>query len=249
MSTNSRRIKLVVSYDGTDFCGWAAQPGQRTVQSTLTEAVRRITGEDSELYGASRTDSGAHAAGQVAHFDCGVPVPSAKWPGILNRLLPNDLRIVAAEQVENLFHSRFSAKFRSYRYTVIQDDTNPFRGRYAYVHLRKLNITAMKAAAEHLVGEHDFVAFTEELPPELENTKRELYRVDVTGAGDEVRIDVDGTAFMRGMMRRISGFLLEVGRGRRSPEDTQVLLGPDRATLQWPVVLPAKGLCLRGITY
>jgi len=249
LSTNSQRIKLVVSYDGTDFCGWAAQTGQRTVQSTLTEAVRRITGEESELFGASRTDSGAHAAGQVAHFDCGIPLPVAKWPEVLNRLLPLDLRVVASEPVDPDFHSRFGAKFRHYRYTVFRNDADPFRGRYAYVFTRKLDIEAIRSAAKALVGEHDFVAFTEELAPEIENTRRELYRVEVSEAEEEVRIDVQGAAFMRGMMRRISGFLVEVGRGHRPLEDVQVLLGPERETLQWPVVLPARGLCLVKVGY
>jgi tRNA pseudouridine38-40 synthase len=127
----------------------------------LTEAVRRITGEESEILGASRTDSGAHAAGQVAHFDSGIPLPAAKWPRVLNRLLPPDLRVVSAEAVEADFHSRFSTKFRHYRYTIVRDDADPFRGRYAHVYTRKLSVAAMQGAGAKLVGEHDFVAFTE----------------------------------------------------------------------------------------
>ena len=215
----------------------------------MTEAVRRITGEESELFGASRTDSGAHAAGQVVHFDCGIPLPATKWPEVVNKLLPLDVRVVAAQAVDNEFNSRFSAKFRHYRYTVLRDDLDPFRGRYAYVFTRKLNVEAMQSAAAAMVGEHDFVAFTEELAPEIENTRRALYRVDVTEAEDEVRIDIEGTAFMRGMMRRISGFLVEVGRGHRPGEDVLILLGPNRKSLQWPVVLPARGLCLIEVGY
>lgn len=249
LSTESRRIKLVVSYDGTDFCGWAAQPGQRTVQSTLTEAVRRTTGEETELFGASRTDSGAHAAGQVVHFDCAIPLPSANWPRVLNRLLPLDVRIVSAAEVDGGFHSRFGALYRHYRYTVMRNDADPFRGRFAYAYQRKLSLRAMQAAAANLVGSHDFEAFTEELPPDLDNTVRELFRVAVAEHGDEVWIDVEGTAFMRGMMRRIAGFLVEVGRGHRPPSDALLLLSPEREHLQWPVVLPARGLCLREVAY
>ena len=215
----------------------------------MTEAVRRATGEESEIFGASRTDSGAHAAGQVAHFDCTIPMPATKWSEVLNRLLPLDVRVVHAETVGEDFHARFSARYRHYRYTVLRDDKDPFRGRYAYVYKRKLNTAAMQVAAMALEGEHDFVAFTEELPPELENTRRELLRVEVTAGEGEVWIDVNGTAFMRGMMRRISGFLVEVGRGHRPAGDVHMLLGPERETLQWPVVLPARGLCLREVVY
>jgi len=157
--------------------------------------------------------------------------------------------VVSAEAVDSEFNSRFSAKYRHYRYTVLNVDTDPFRGRFAHVYLRKLDITAMRVAAKILVGKHNFVAFTEELDPHVENTLRELYRVDVTENEDETRIDIEGTAFMRGMMRRISGFLLEVGRGHRPPEDAEILLGEERETLQWPVVLPARGLCLRRVIY
>ncbi len=249
LSTNFHRVKLVVSYDGTDFCGWAAQAGQRSVQSTLTEAVRRVTGEEIEIFGASRTDSGAHALGQTVHFDCPVPMPFAKWAPVLNRLLPLDLRVVIAEAVSEEFSSRFSANYRHYRYSIIQEDKDPFRARRAFIHVGKLNLAKMQAAAKHLVGKHDFRAFTEELPPELENTTRELFRVEVTQAADEISIDIEGTAFMRGMMRRMAGFLFEVGRGHRPVEDVTTLLGEDRESLQWPVVLPARGLCLIKVDY
>jgi tRNA pseudouridine38-40 synthase len=244
------RIKLVVQYDGTDFCGWAPQPGQRTVQGTLTEAVRLISGEEIEIFGASRTDSGAHAKGQVCHFDCDKAVPFDRWPAILNRQLPRDLQVVASSQVAESFHSRFSAQDRFYRYRIAVGTGNPFRNRFVYPFGRPLSVDSMATAGRLLLGDQDFRAFTEELDPFVLNTRRKLFLVEVQKVRDEVWVDVVGTAFLRGMMRRISGALLEVGRGSRPVEEVGRLLTQEgQEKIQWPVVLPASGLCLMRVRY
>lgn len=244
------RIQLVVAYDGTDFSGWAANPGQRTVQSTLTEAVRQVSNEEIEIVGASRTDSGAHARGQVCHFDGLGQIPSDRWMRILNRVLPPDLKVRRSKSVPATFHSRFSAQDRHYRYRIMTGWPDPHRSRYAYDFCRGVDQAKMACAAEALVGEHDFLAFTEELEPTVENTVRRLHKVTVKQVGDEMWVDVVGTAFLRGMMRRMSGALLEVGRGHRDVEEVSMLLNPEqRDRLQWPVVLPARGLCLMRVRY
>jgi len=244
------RIKLVVAYDGTDFCGWAPQPGLRTVQGTLTEAVRRVSGEEIEILGASRTDSGAHANGQVCHFDTASGVPAKKWASVLNRLLPCDLAVGDSKEVPSSFHSRFSASNRYYRYRILEGPNDPTRSRYDHVYGRSLDTHRMQQAAQPLHGNHDFLAFTEELDDSVLNTRRTLFKVDVKRSRDEVWVDVVGTAFLRGMMRRIAGALLEVGRGKRPVEEVSKLLtlqGQDE--IQWPVVLPAAGLCLMAVRY
>lgn len=247
---STRRIKLVVAYDGTDFRGWAAQTGRRTVQGTLTEAVRRVSGEDVEIIGASRTDSGAHAAGQVCHFDTEVDIEPAKWPRILNRMLQDDLAVVAAEEVGAEFHSRFCAEYRRYRYRIRTVPRDPFSSRYCHDHGRAVDLRLMNEAAGHLIGEHDFRAFTEELEPFVENTVRIVFHADVLEYhGKEIHVEIVGTAFLRGMMRRISGALLEVGRGHKPPDNVARLLTGERDGLQWPVVLPAKGLTLIEVAY
>ncbi|HEY0867142.1 MAG TPA: tRNA pseudouridine(38-40) synthase TruA [Fimbriimonas sp.] len=244
------RIKLVVSYDGTDFRGWAAQAGQRTVQGTLTEAVRQVSGEENEITGASRTDSGAHAMGQVCHFDSSVAIPIGKWPSVLNRVLPPDLAVVRSQRVADDFHSRFSAQDRWYRYRIQFGPRDPHRARYVHNYHSELDVGAMQGAAKALQGDHDFLAFTEELDPRVENTRRTLVRFAVAKHRDEVWVDVVGTAFLRGMMRRMAGALLEVGRAKRSVEEVSRLLDPkERSSLQWPVVLPARGLCLMRVRY
>jgi tRNA pseudouridine38-40 synthase len=242
-------IKLVVAYDGTDFHGWAPQHGQRTAQGVLTEAVLQATGQSVEIVGASRTDSGAHALGQVCHFDTAVGIEPSAWARILNKVLPNDLAVRVSTRVPEAFHSRFSALDRHYRYRIHTADRDPMRSRFVHDYSRPLEVRSMQEAAAALVGCHDFRAFTEELDPSVENTRRQLFKTHVRQVRDEVWIDIVGTAFLRGMMRRISGGLLEVGRGRRAPEELKRLLTPERETLQWPVVLPAKGLCLMQVRY
>jgi len=244
-----KRIQLVVSYDGTEFCGWAAQSGQRTVQSTLREAVRRISGEEIEIVGASRTDSGAHAKGQVCHFDSEVNIEPAKWARVLNKVLEPDVAVISSKQVSESFHSRFSALDRFYRYRILTDVRDPIRSRFVHEYGRLLDVPKMQTAAKALPGDHDFKAFTEELDPGVENTRRTLYSVDVRQSRDEVWVDVVGTAFLRGMMRRMAGALLEVGRGYRPIEEVGRLLSEERNNLQWPVVLPASGLCLMRVRY
>lgn len=249
-SLSTNRIKLVVAYDGTDFRGWAAQPGQRTVQGTLKEAVRRVSGEDCEIVGASRTDSGAHAEGQVCHFDSGKPIPAEKWVAALNRVLPKDLRVKQANRVSNQFHSRFSALDRTYRYVLYVGPPDPRAERFAHPVSRKLDLGTMQESARVFEGTHDFRAFTEELDPGVENTVRTIFRSRISISRNEVRLTLRGTAFLRGMMRRMAGGILEAGLGRRSPQDLAKLLDPNvRDRLQWPVVLPAAGLTLVRVRY
>ena len=249
-SSTNLRVKLVVSYDGTDFCGWAAQTGLRTVQSTLKEAVRRISGEENEIVGASRTDSGAHARGQVCHFDTETPIPAENWTKALNRLLPLDIAVKSTSFVSDNFNSRFCAIDRFYRYRIsLSTVRDPIQSRFVHNYGQNLNVELMQEAAKRLAGVHDFRAFTEELDQGVENTVRRLFTFEVKQVRDEVWVDVVGTAFLRGMMRRMSGALLEVGRGARPVEEVSRLLSEERNELQWPVVLPARGLCLMRIKY
>lgn len=215
----------------------------------MTEAVRRATGEELEIVGASRTDGGAHARGQVVHFDTENPMPGDKWAYILNRVLPEDCRAVASQDVEDAFHARFSATSRTYEYRILIGEGDPFRGRYAHIYWKPLDIEAMREAAKALVGEHDFRGYTEEVGPEVENTVRILNSIRLESPDEQVSLTINGTAFLRGMMRRIAGMLFEIGRDHRPIADAKRLLTKERDAMQWPVVLPARGLTLMEVRY
>jgi tRNA pseudouridine38-40 synthase len=215
----------------------------------LTDAVRQISGEDCEIIGASRTDSGAHARGQVCHFDTRNPMPPDKWRRALNDRLPSDLAVLKSDLPPEGFHSRFWADRRWYRYCIQLGQRDPLRARYCMQYPKDLDEKLMGETATVLDGEHDYVAFSEELMPH-QTTVRTLYSVEVSRIRDEVRIDIVGTAFVRGMMRRISGALWEIGRGHRPPADLARLLTDEgRKNLHWPTVLPAWGLTLMKVSY
>lgn len=188
--------------------------------------------------------------GQVAHFDSSVAIPEDRWTGALNRVLPPDLRVRGTQFVADTFHSRFSAGDRFYRYAIAKDDRNPFLVRFAHGQRKEMDVDAMRDGAARLVGEHDFRAFTEELDPKVENTVRKLFSVEVVERADRVCIEIVGTAFLRGMMRRMAGCLYEIGIGRREAADIDRLLHMEtRGRVQGPVVLPACGLTLVRIRY
>lgn len=201
------------------------------------------------LTGASRTDSGAHAKHQVCHFDTTRPIKPDKWIRAVNDLLPSDLTVVSARFVAPDFHSRFSAVDRYYRYRILTGPRDPQRSRFTHWFGRPLDADRMHAAAQRLVGEHNFLAFTQLIEPG-QNTVRRIFQFDVKQVRDEVWVEVVATAYARGMMRRMSGALWEIGRGNRPAEWLDELLAQRvKAEVHWPTVLPANGLCLMRIRY
>ncbi len=249
LSTDIKRIKLVIAYDGHDFCGFAPQHGQRTVYSTLIEGIRQISGDVNEITGASRTDSGAHAKGQVVHFDSACTIPVEKWARAVNQYLPHDLMIRQSSEVHPEFHSRFWAVDRTYQYRILVGERDPRRTRYAFHYGKKLDVLAMNEAAQHFVGKNSFLAFSQLFEP-WKNPVRTLHSVGVRAVRDEVVIDVVGTAFIRGMMRRISGCLWEIGRGKHDGSHIDHLFQQtNKEEIEWPPVLPACGLTLMRIRY
>lgn len=216
----------------------------------MTEAVRQVSGEDCEIVGASRTDSGAHAIGQVCHFDSSVNIPEQKWVRALNHRLPEAVVVKSSKHVDASFHSRFCAQDRYYRYRINSGERDPFIERISHVCKAGLKIDRMQQAAKLLIGKHDFRAFTAELQDWIDNTVRELHSIEIAERAGRVNIDIVGNAFMRGQMRRMCGALLEVGQGKRTVDSVAKLLDPKtRDSEMLPQVLPAKGLMLIRVRY
>lgn len=240
--------KLVLEYDGTAYHGWQEQPGaQATVAASVRDAIARVAGERPRLVAAGRTDAGAHSLGQTVSFDLDRRVEPERLLGGLNAVLPADIAIREAAVVEPGFHARFSARRRTYRYLV---ENRPERGallRDRAWHVRHpLDVEAMRAAAAALVGEHDLSAFGSD--PAGRSTVRDLsqLRVRRLRAG-LLAFDLTANAFLYGMVRRMVGFLVEVGLGRRPAAEIRELLRP--GALVAARVAPARGLYQLGVEY
>jgi tRNA pseudouridine38-40 synthase len=250
----SVRARIDLSYDGTDFAGWAAQPGQRTVQGELTQAIGRVLRlqEPTRLTVAGRTDAGVHARGQVAHADLPAQAWAAHGDAALRRLaraLPPDIRVRAIAVAPEGFDARFSALWRRYAYRICDDPAraDPLRRRDTLWHPHPLALAAMNEAAARLVGEHDFAAFCRRR--EGATTVRALRRLDWQRDRDGTAVGcVVADAFCHNMVRALVGALLSVGEGRRPPDWPLEVLA--RAVRDPAVqVVPPHGLCLEEVRY
>jgi tRNA pseudouridine38-40 synthase len=250
----STRVRLDVSYDGTDFSGWAAQPGRRTVAGVLTEALIRLVGPDTPLglTVAGRTDAGVHATGQVCH----VNLPVAGWaelaPSLLRRLaalMPPDARVRAVTPVPDTFDARFSATFRRYEYRVADTPwgPEPLRRHDTIGWVRPLDLDRLAEAAAGLIGEHDYAAYCKR--KEHGTTVRAITRLQWHRAADGVAIaTVQADAFCQAMVRSLVGAMLTVGDGRREPSWPGTLLTL-RERSSAITVAPAHGLTLVAVGY
>ncbi|TMF59072.1 MAG: tRNA pseudouridine(38-40) synthase TruA [Chloroflexi bacterium] len=209
-------IKLVVEYEGTRFHGWQAQSGSTaTVERTLATALEQLTGESPVLIAAGRTDAGVHALGQCVNFHLDSGFPVAELPGALNSRLGPDVVVRSAEIVADSFHARYSARLRRYAYRIRRAiRRGAYERQYAWSVPGRLDVSAMRDAGKRLEGRHDFRAFGRS-PRPGGHTVREIRQVSVEENGEWLTIAVAADAFLYGMMRRIAGALVEVGRGRR----------------------------------
>jgi tRNA pseudouridine38-40 synthase len=257
----SRNIKLVLEYDGTDFKGSQLQANGRTVQGELEKALASLTGlsagERCVVSMAGRTDSGVHASGQVANFFTASRLPVETFRRGLNALLPFDVAVVTAEEVSSDFHARFSAKERTYRYTVLNRPVrSPLARRFAYQVAQPLDLPALQAAAASLVGERDFASFAgagwgvKDSDPTADKpgTVRNLVKAEWQAEGDRLILEVAANAFLPHMIRNIVGTLLLVGKGERTPGDfARIVAACDRR--QAGPTAPACGLSLVSVRY
>jgi len=245
----NRRVALVVEYDGSRYVGFQLQRDQPTIQGEIEQSLARFTGETVRIRGASRTDSGAHARGQVVDFLTRSCHPVEVFPGGLNHYLPQDIRIQAAYQMVPEFHSRKNATSRTYRYHILNRRWPSPLGRNTCFWVRdRLDVDRMASAAQHLVGSHDFRHLAPGYP-EDQNVVRTVQRWEVWRDEDYVIIECEADGFLRHLIRRSNALLIEIGKGR-SPVGAvkDVLQGNWQGEATWPTA-PAYGLCLMKVTY
>lgn len=243
-----RRIKLTIAYDGTNYCGWQIQPNGITIEEVLGKTLKKLTGEEIVIIGASRTDSGVHAMGNVAVFDTETTIPPEKIAVALNQRLPEDIVITKSEEVAGDFHPRYCDCSKTYEYHIINTRIPiPTKRLTNYFVSYVLDLEKMRQAASYLVGEHDFASFCN-VRTDVESTVRTITALDILSEGDEITIRITGNGFLYNMVRIIVGTLIRVGRGFYEPEKVKEILdAKDRKAAG--VTAPAHGLMLMEINY
>lgn len=247
---NSKILKLTLEYDGTDFSGWQTQPNKRTVQTTLEEAFKRLIGKKVAVVGAGRTDAGVHAMGQVAH----VVIPETSLKSFkdlrysLNSVLPDDVSVLKIERAPKGFHAIRSAKKKIYVYQIWNSPVKPALDRRTVWPIwEKLDLAAMKKGTKPLLGEHDFSAF-EGAQASTVTKVRTIFDIKIKNSHKLILIEFCGSGFLKHMVRNIVGTLVEVGRGRRKPEElSKIIKSKDRRKAGQTA--PPQGLFLKKIYY
>ena len=243
-----RNLRLHICYDGTRYRGWQRlSNSDATIQGKLEQALSRILEENIEVSGSGRTDAGVHAAGQIANFHCQSDMPCEEILSQLRRYLPEDIGIYSCKEASLRFHARLNAKEKTYRYRIWNSDAPcVFERKYLTVFPERLNTDAMCEAAIYFLGEHDFSAFCAN-PKMKKSTIRFIRDLNVTANGDMIEITVTGNGFLHGMVRIITGTLMEVGAGIRKPDSIPLLFGGKRADAG--PMAPPQGLCLMEVFY
>ncbi len=242
-AAGKKRVRLTVAYDGTHYHGWQVQNNGITIESELNRCLSQLLGEPVAVIGASRTDSGVHALGNVAVFDTGTRMPAEKISYALNQRLPEDIRIQRSEEVAPDWHPRYVESRKTYEYRIYRGTfPMPTRRLYTYFVYHELDVEAMREAARYLEGEHDFKSFCQ-TGAQVESTVRTIYSMEIQEEGPELAIRVCGNGFLYNMVRILTGTLLEVGQGKRSPRDMPGILEARDRGAAGPTA-PAHGLTL-----
>jgi tRNA pseudouridine38-40 synthase len=248
-----RNLKLVIAYDGTDFCGWQVQPGAPSIQGTLASAIGRITGEKVLPQGSGRTDAGVHALAQVASFQTESVIPAANLVIALNDILPASVRVLEATEVPPEFHARKSAKAKTYLYRIYrQAICPPFLARYVWHYPYPLDFAAMMEAARLIEGQHDFTSFAAVDPEKRESAAVDNVRTILSSQwrqdSEEFIYEVRGNGFLHHMVRNLVGTLILIGKGTLKPADmVRILEAKDRSAAG--ATAPSRGLYLVSVEY
>jgi tRNA pseudouridine38-40 synthase len=243
------RIKITISYDGASFSGYQVQPSKRTVQLELEKALSKMhKGQQVKVTSSGRTDAGVHAIGQVCHFDSALNIATEAWKKALNALLPDDIQVKSAEEVEATFHARFDTTGKEYRYKIWRGkDPNIFQRKYMYHYPYELDISAMKEASKQFLGTHDFTSFCA-ANTDVKDKIRSIYDISIIEEGNEVVLTFRGNGFLYNMVRILVGTLLEVGNGKiKVSEIDEIIAGKNRAKAG--KTAPPQGLYLWQVFY
>ena len=243
-----KRVKLVVAYDGTNYHGWQVQNNGITIEEVLNRTISELVQEDIKVIGASRTDAGVHACGNVAVFDTESRIPGDKFSFALNQRLPEDIRIQESCEVGADFHPRYADTVKTYEYNILNRRFElPSKRLYAAFCYYPMDIERMNQAAAYLVGEHDFKSFCS-AGAQVQTTVRTIYAVNVTKDDEMVHIRITGNGFLYNMVRIIAGTLMQVGTGLVEPEQVKEILEARDRSKAGPTAV-AKGLTLVEIRY
>ncbi|MBC5661874.1 tRNA pseudouridine(38-40) synthase TruA [Clostridium sp. OM05-9] len=243
-----KRVKLIVAYDGTNYHGWQVQDNGITIEEVLNRTISELVQEDIKVIGASRTDAGVHACGNVAVFDTESRIPGDKFSFALNQRLPEDIRIQESCEVDADFHPRYADTVKTYEYNILNRRFElPSKRLYASFCYYPMDIERMNQAAAYLVGEHDFKSFCS-AGAQVQTTVRTIYAVNVTKEDDMVHIRITGNGFLYNMVRIIAGTLMQVGTGLMEPEQVKGILEARDRSKAGPTAV-AKGLTLVEIRY
>lgn len=244
-----RNIKLLIQYEGTRYKGWQSQEHtENTIQGRLTRVLERMTGEEIDLKGSGRTDAGVHAAGQTANFYTETKLSCEEILRYLNTYLPEDIAVLRAEEASPRFHSRLCAVRKTYVYRIWNSCVpNVFDRKYVCQVEEPLDVEGMREAAEFFLGIHDFRAFCANKRMK-KSTVRSLERITIEQSGPELRLSFTGNGFLHHMIRILTGTLLEVGLGKRKPQEMAAILA-SLSREQAGAMAPAQGLCLLSVEY
>lgn len=243
-----KRVKMIVAYDGTNYCGWQIQDNGITIEEILNRELSRLLNEDIKIIGASRTDSGVHALGNVAVFDTETKIPAEKLSYALNVRLPEDIRIVDSCEVAADFHPRFCDTIKTYEYKIWNNRfPNPMVRLYSKFVYYNIDVEKMEQAAKYLIGEHDFKSFCS-TRTQVENTVRTVTDISFRKEGNMIIMKICGTGFLYNMVRIIMGTLLKCGMGMYPPEHVKEILEACDRAKAGPKA-EACGLTLVGIEY
>ncbi|WML34645.1 tRNA pseudouridine(38-40) synthase TruA [Clostridium sp. OS1-26] len=244
-----RNLKMSIEYDGTRYKGWQKQKGDiPTIQAKIENVLSKMTGEDIQVVGCGRTDSGVHAENYIANFHTNCTLTVDDMLNYLYEFLPEDIVVKSMKDTTERFHARYNVKSKTYVYRINNNRfRNVFNRKYAYHTDEELNLNEMKNAAEGLIGTHDFKSFTS-LKSSTKSTVRTINYIHITKDDGMIEIEVNGNSFLLNMVRIITGTLLEVGKGNLNRDDVERILNEMKRSEAGPIA-QAKGLCLKSIQY